>query len=90
VTGKGEGIGRSWGVFNRRRLPLGEKLTLKLPGGAWLDMAKSVAETQWEKLKESPYLGFTLFVENGEEWFERITALSADFDEDGQYKPVPF
>lgn len=68
-------IGRSWGVFNRRKLPLGERVCFALPAGRWLRQARQEAAEVWPGVKNGMGGGFSLFVEDAEGWAERMAIL---------------
>jgi hypothetical protein len=68
-------IGRSWGVFRRRHLPLAETHVLSLDDGEWLLKAKDRARREWEGVNDLPAAGFTLFVPEAETWLRRIEAI---------------
>lgn len=90
-------MGRSWGVLNKSRLPLGEQKTLLLTveRGDWIDCMKGLAVAEWAGIdKIYPGCGFTLFTDDPYEWVEIAQEQQAwrveDYDEDGNYCPVPF
>ena len=87
-------IGRSWGVFNRACLPLAERELMCAKLGEWLDDAKDFARECWAGIERIQGYGHTLFLDNAHEHYRHICALQEDdpnqFNEDGEYDPVPF
>lgn len=69
---KPRSIGRSWGKFNSKHLPLAKRYQAKLPPGEWLNLAKEMASQEWEGVNDLEDYGFTLFEQNmnmSEQWF---------------------
>lgn len=71
-------IGRSWGVFNRGNLPLGERTLVSLPAGHWLDKAKAEARKVWPGVDGYPGCGFMLFVPDASQWSALMCGLQAE------------
>jgi hypothetical protein len=72
--GRPEGIGRSWGVANRKGLPMADRVVHSLTPGPWTDDARQLAKQQWPGLSDyGP--GFTLFVDNPKDWAACVVAL---------------
>ena len=68
-------IGRSWGVFHRKLLPMAEVHASSVPAGEWLDDAKDAAAEIWAGVNNYEGLGFTLYTEDPEQsakWFNEI------------------
>lgn len=91
------GMGRSWGIFNRKSLPVAERKTLLLPTERfeWVDCMKGLAMTEWPDVdRVYPGCGFTLFTENPYRWVdlaeEQCTWRVEDYDDKGNHCPVPF
>jgi len=86
-------IGRSWGVFNRSKVPFAERRELLLKSGPWLEEAKKMARQVWSGVNDDPQCGFTLFLDDAPAWLHDIGALGEDnplqFDENGEYDPNP-
>ena len=68
--------GKSWGIFNRKRLPLAERQKLTLPHGEWLLDAKKLGQRQWSGIPDHPAYGYSLFVDNPADWAECMAALA--------------
>ena len=69
------GTGRHWGVFNRKKLPLAEQETIRIPAGPWLKAFRTDAGTIYPPAADENGFGFTLFVENAAEWLDRASTL---------------
>jgi hypothetical protein len=67
--------GRHWGIFNRKRFPYADSKAIRLPYGKWLDQARELAATEWAGISDNYEEGFTLFVDDSNEWFESIKRL---------------
>ena len=77
-------VGRAWGVFNRKEVPLARLERVRLPAGDWLDTAKQVASIQWPGVMNYPGNGFALFTDDPYAWLARIVELSGqDTSNDG-------
>lgn len=89
-----QSIGRSWGLFNRSKIPFGERKTLLLHSGPWIVEAKNMARQVWSGVNDDPLCGFTLFIDDARNWLHDLGALGEDnpnqFNEDGEYDPIPF
>ena len=87
-------VGRSWGVFNREKCPFDKAKSIELPRGDWLKEAKDLARKVWPGVNDDPTCGFTLFVENAAEWILKLGELGEtnpnQFNQDGEYDPIPF
>jgi len=62
-------VGRWWGVFNRTDLPVGEEWTMlvEIDDTPFLIFRCKAAEV-FQKINEYRWRGFTLYVENAEDW----------------------
>ena len=87
-------MGRSWGIFNRKHLPLAKPSVAILQPGEWIYNAKEMARQHWAGVDCYGAGGFTLFVDFPEEWLEWFRLVAEQdpdsFNEDGEYDPVPF
>jgi hypothetical protein len=82
LTGEGEKqsgrkIGRSWGIFNREKVPWGELKTVTLAAGPWLEEAKARGRAVWPGMNDYPTCGFMLFVDDSHAWLEDMRRLEA-------------
>jgi len=68
--------GRAWGVFNRKRIPWGERWHVSLARGGWLQDAKVLAREQWDGIDERSPAGFTLFVDDPHSWLDAMWTLA--------------
>jgi hypothetical protein len=68
-------VGRAWGVFGRKRLPLAEKTVLRLDDGRWLKFAQALARDQYPGVPDSPNYGFTLFMDDPDEQVDLMVKL---------------
>ncbi|MCH8243036.1 MAG: hypothetical protein IH897_10555, partial [Planctomycetes bacterium] len=73
-------IGRSWGVFNRKCLPVAERKVATFSSVSWIREVKDIARETWEGVNDYPNTGFTLFVENPEEWIGKIEQIVNERD----------
>jgi len=89
LTGqKRKSLGRSWGKFNRARLPWAKSSSALLTLGDWIVKAKAEAAAVFRPIAEyAAGQGFTLFLEHPEEWLSRLKAM-ADEDKPGG-EPCP-
>jgi len=71
LTGK-SGLGRVWGVLDRKNLPWGEAQEVKLPVGygRWVHRWKRAARHEWKGVNGKEWLGASLFRENPAAWVE--------------------
>ncbi len=70
-----ERIGRSWGVFHRKLLPMAEEHIASVPDGEWLWDAKDAAALIWPGVNNYEGCGFTLYtdyLEQSAQWFHEI------------------
>lgn len=81
TAGSEESIGRCWGVFNRKHLPLAEKRVEKVDFGSWVKILKDRAREKWDGVDDRPVSGFTLFVEDSTDWMERAERLEEENDD---------
>jgi len=81
-------------VFNRKKCPFGERKSIELPRGDWLKEGKDQARTVWPGVNDDPDCGFSLFVDDPNDWLLRLGALGEtnpnQFNADGEYDPIPF
>jgi len=68
-------IGRSWGIFNRDKLPWAKRKVWRCRAGVWLEVAKHWARQKWAGIDESDNTGFTLFLEDAYKAFEELCSL---------------
>lgn len=70
LTGDDEGLGRVWGVFDRKNLPWGERQEVELAvgRGRWLHRLKRAMRHEWKGVNRREFDGATLFRENPEPW----------------------
>jgi hypothetical protein len=80
LTGeKRKSLGRSWGKFNRARLPWAKSSSALLTLGDWIEKARAEAAAVFPLVAEYGVgQGFTLFVEHPEEWLPRLKAMAED------------
>lgn len=87
-------IGRSWGVFNRKKCPFAELKRVELARGPWIKLAKEEARTVWSGVNDDPECGFSLFVDDAPDWLKRLCGLGEtspfQFNAEGEYDPLPF
>ncbi len=79
-----ERIGRSWGVFHRKLLPMAEEHSASVPAGEWLWDAKDAAADFWPGINSYPGLGFTLYtpgLEKSAAWFHEICERAYELPE---------
>jgi hypothetical protein len=82
-----ESLGRSWGKFNKARLPWAPSRSSRLTLGDWIDKAKADARGVYPAIGEyGSGCGFTLFVDDAEGWFQRFETWAK---EDGQHGDAP-
>jgi hypothetical protein len=62
--------GRVWGVFNRGELPYAELREYVMSVGDWFFDLKRSARCKWEGVNGYGWAGFTLFVEEPDQWVE--------------------
>lgn len=68
-------IGRSWGTFNKRGLPWAERKVWNGRAGIWVGYAKHLAKQKWAGINESDNVGFTLFLDDAYQFFEKLLFL---------------
>lgn len=67
--------GRHWGVFNQKKIPFAEMKTITIRPGAWLKEFRNEAGKVWPLAGEENGFGFTLFVEDAEQWLDLARRL---------------
>jgi len=83
VAPAGTPIGRSWGIFNRKDLPFAECKTVRVEPGEWLSQAKEMAQCVWSRVGEYSNCGFTLFVDDPDQWLAVLQQLQQGDQEGG-------
>jgi len=77
--------GRSWGVFNRKKLPFADTYSLTAPVGRWYHDLLELSRLHWDGLDPDVTKGFTLYLDDA------ITFLQEFVDKSGAlsdlYKP---
>ena len=65
-------LGRFWGVHNKSELPLAKLRSGNEDYGLWVKKAKYLANKEWDGIDVDALGGFTLFVENSDNWVENL------------------
>jgi hypothetical protein len=67
--------GRTWGLFNRSKIPWSPMVVKVYKYGPWFHEAKKYSRRIWQSIDPMAMTGYTLFIEEADNWLSHISDI---------------